>query len=145
MEPIVEHLFELSAGFLLQTPATISVGGKLANITEHERSSIAFTYPELPPGNHSITVDRNGLISNPKNVELLEESAGGGTEQGGPFADTPKYTQKAIPVDVVLFYSLCFGRSKCFGQAKSVTCMQHHCTHLTAPKAFQCPDPEVRT
>lgn len=86
----------------MQKPATISVGGTEANITEHERSSIAFTYPELAPGEHTIIVTRNGLPSNAVPVTILEASAAVDSGQGGPFADTPQYTQKVVPVDVVL-------------------------------------------
>ena len=95
-----------TAGFLLQHPATISVGGKNATITEHERSSIAFTYPDLPAGDHEITVTRNELTSNTVPVSMLEASAVNTSGQGGPFADTPKYTQKAVAVDVVPLFRL---------------------------------------
>ena len=94
------------AGFLLQPPATITVGGESAEIREHERSSIAFTYPDLPQGDHEITVTRNGMTSNSVSVAVLEASAGATSGQGGPFADTPKYTQKTVAVDVVLLFSL---------------------------------------
>jgi hypothetical protein len=89
------------AGFLLQEPAKLYVGTMEANITEHERSSIAFTYPTLQPGSYAIVVERNGIRSNAVPVTIGGVDAALSQGLGGPFAGTPKYTQFKIPYDAV--------------------------------------------
>lgn len=77
------------------------VGTTQANITVHERASISFTYPELPPGEYSITVKRGQLTSNAVTVTVAAASSGVTSGQGGPFADTPKYKQSSVPFNAV--------------------------------------------
>lgn len=90
-----------NSGFQLSPPATLFVGSAQAAITEHTRGSIAFTYPELPPGEHSITVKRNDATSNVIKATMLSVSEGTGEAQGGPFSPTPKFTQKFIEIPQV--------------------------------------------
>lgn len=89
------------AGFLLQEPATVFVGGTQVNITVHERTSISFTYPQLAPGEYNITVKRGQLTSNGVNVTIAPAAAGVTSGQGGPFADTPRFMQSSVPFNAV--------------------------------------------
>jgi hypothetical protein len=89
------------AGFKLSAPATVLVGTAQANITNHESSSTAFTYPNIPPGEYQITVQRKGLTSNTVPVTIVSAAAASTAQQGGPFSGTPKYSQTSIPINAV--------------------------------------------
>lgn len=89
------------AGFLLQKPAVVFVGSVQAEIKQHERASISFTYPQLAPGEYDLTVKRGSRTSNIIKVTITAAAAGLTSPQGGPFADTPKYKQLAVPFSVV--------------------------------------------
>lgn len=91
-------LWILATGFQLSPPASLFVGDTSATITEHSRDSIAFTYPKLPPGKHSITVKRKGATSNVVTVTMLPADDKSSQAQGGPFSPTPKFTQKYIEI-----------------------------------------------
>lgn len=92
---------DMHAGFLLQEPAIVFVGGTQVNITVHERTSISYTYPTLAPGNYNITVQRGQTTSNAIQITIAAAASGVTSGQGGPFADTPKYKQTSVPFDAV--------------------------------------------
>lgn len=96
LKGVSEHV-----GFLLQEPAVVFVGSTQANITVHERTSISFTYPQLPPGEYNLTVKRGQLTSNNVQITVAAAAAGVTSGQGGPFADTPKYKQTSVPFNAV--------------------------------------------
>lgn len=97
-------------GFLLQAPAVVLVGSVEAEIKQRERSSISFTYPNLAAGEYDITVKRGSRTSNAVKVTIAAAAAGVTSPQGGPFADTPKFKQTAVPflaVRHMRMYVLC--------------------------------------
>lgn len=97
----VLHQVVCCAGFLLQKPAVVFIGSVKAEIKQHERASISFTYPQLAPGEYDLTVQRGSRTSNTIKVTINAAAAGLTSLQGGPFADTPKYKQLAVQFSAV--------------------------------------------
>lgn len=79
----------------------VFIGSVEAEIKQHERASISFTYPQLAPGEYDITVKRGTRTSNAVKVTIAAAAAGVTSSQGGPFGDVPKYKQLSVPFSEV--------------------------------------------